>query len=114
MIRAVIFDMDGLITDSERVALTAIHQAGENQGYDFPMPMIESFIGVTSAYASGILRQAFPGIDAQKVFADFRTLMHQLAQEGRIPLKKGVKELLAALKERNIPHRKSVPLSFRR
>jgi len=103
MISAVIFDMDGLITDSERVALTAIHQAGEAQGYDFPMPMIESFIGVTSAYSGEILRKAYPGIDAQKVFTDFRAIMHQLAQEGRIPLKKGVKELLAALKERNIP-----------
>lgn len=103
MISAVIFDMDGLITDSESIALTVIHEAALSQGFDVPIALIRDTIGATSAYASQLYHRYFPDLDTRKLFTDFRSLMHELAKEGKIPLKKGVKELLAALKEKNIP-----------
>lgn len=103
MIGAVIFDMDGLLIDSERIALSVIQQAASLQGYDIPLPLIEKTIGVTTAYASQLYHQQFPRMDTEKLFADFHAFMHTLARQGKIPLKKGAGELLAALEERNIP-----------
>ena len=103
MIEAVIFDMDGLLTDSERIALSVIHDAGMQQGFDIPLPLIEKTIGATVSWASDLYHQSFPSLNTEKLFQDFRKIMHQLAQEGKIPLKKGAKELLFALKEKSIP-----------
>lgn len=103
MIEAVIFDMDGLLTDSERIALSVIHEAGRQQGFDIPLSLIEKTIGATVAWASDLYHQSFPLLNTEKLFHDFRKFMHQLAQEGKIPLKKGARALLCALKEAAIP-----------
>ncbi|MBE5787115.1 MAG: HAD family phosphatase [Clostridiales bacterium] len=103
MIDAVLFDMDGLITDSERIALSVIHEAGLAQGYDVPISLINQTIGTTVAFASDVYHSRFPQLDTQRLFLDYRAIMHEKARAGQIPLKKGVKELLNALKTRHIP-----------
>lgn len=101
--QAVIFDMDGLLMDSEVVGLDVMHECGFLQGKDIPVSLIRDTIGA-NAKAAGEMYHAFdPGIDTERLFRDFSAAMHALAREGRIPLKKGAKELLFALSEKNIP-----------
>ena len=103
MISAVIFDMDGLIMDSERIGISVIHEEGKKQGFNIPHALIKKTLGATPASSSEIYHRHFPHLETQVLFHNFHDSMRELAAEGKIPLKKGVKELLAALDEKNIP-----------
>lgn len=103
MIHAVIFDMDGLLTDSERVGLSAMQESGRVQGVELPLDMIQRTLGATAAFSCDLYHQHFPHLDTQKLFVDFREKMHELARAGQIPLKKGARALLDCLAEKGIP-----------
>ena len=101
--QAVIFDMDGLLTDSESIGLDVIHDQGFQQGVDIPLDLIRETLGADDASAAQMYHRFYPDLDTDRLFRDFRDAMHALAKEGKIPLKKGAVELLNALKARNIP-----------
>lgn len=101
--QAVIFDMDGLLMDSEHVGLTVMHECGLLQGYDIPVDMVRETIGSNNRSASDFYHQFFPDLDTARMFQDFKNAMCDLAKQGKIPLKTGARELLDALKARHIP-----------
>ena len=103
MIRAAIFDMDGLLTDSEGVGLTVVKECGKKQGYDLDEQVILKTIGTTGAACRAVYRQYYPALDGQRLFEDFQEAMFALARSGGIPLKKGARELMEALRARGIP-----------
>lgn len=103
MIQAVIFDMDGLLVDSEHAGLDVMAACGRKQGVEMALEDIKKTLGSTYAFSIDLYSRLYPQLDPVQLFADFKNSMLELAAAGKIPLKKGAKELLHALKERNIP-----------
>ena len=100
--QAVIFDMDGLLMDSELVGLTVMQQCGALQGYDISLDQVRHTLGSTTQASSDYYHTFFPDLDADRLFLDFKNAMCGLARQGKIPLKPGARELLAALRQRGI------------
>ena len=47
MIRAVIFDMDGVLTDSERLGVAITCEAGREMGFEIPESAVMKTLGIT-------------------------------------------------------------------
>ena len=102
-IKAVVFDMDGLLMDSEWMGVEAIHVCAAPQGYTIPEELCKKCIGINTKASGAMLREHFPGLDTERLFNDFAVYMHEKAVKGEIPVKKGVWELVRYLKEHRIP-----------
>ena len=102
--RAALFDMDGLLIDSERVILAAWLRASTEHGLVLEMADYVAVIGRSGAESRTLL------IDLVGDEETFRTvrrraldLIANRADVPRFPLKPGVVELLSALKRAGVP-----------
>jgi HAD superfamily hydrolase (TIGR01509 family) len=100
----VIFDMDGLMLDTERVARIACQEAARLGGYEMSDALFESLIGRTSRDSTGLLQAAFgPDFDSDKYNRECNRLFEEYIMKHGVPLKDGVHEILADLSARKIP-----------
>lgn len=101
---AVIFDMDGLLLDSERIALALHARAAEELGIPWEYATGLSMVGLNSRDSAGILTQRF-GADypVTQLYERFGTLYENAITHGEIPLKPFVRELLHRLEALRIP-----------
>ena len=103
MIKAVIFDMDGTLFDTERIYVNAWRQAGRELNF---APIEEAITACTGRNAKDT-RQYFEDNFADLIsydeFMAVRTRYYDAEIERRgVPLKPGVVELLTYLKEKGI------------
>jgi HAD superfamily hydrolase (TIGR01509 family) len=102
-VRAVVFDMDGLLVDTEVVVYRAMQRAAGNIGSEMPFGTFQRMVGLTHASSDLILMEHFgEGFDleawSQAVSAHFREEM-----AAGIALKAGVLEILDHLDAAGLP-----------
>ncbi len=102
-VRAVIFDMDGLMLDSQRPATDAWTRAVASLGYRLTEDLNLQLLGRTPRDSDAILRAAFGAdfpVDTARDAA--RQLFRELTRGRGIPVKPGLRELLDFLEGRAI------------
>ncbi len=95
--------MDGLLLDTERVALAAFEHTAHELGLSDLAPLGRGLIGLRSDAVKNRLNAALAGRMNTKTFGDaWDKRFHREISEG-VPLKPGVTELLGLLQERALP-----------
>ena len=101
--QAVIFDMDGVILDSERYLHIAWQRVAEEMGLGDIEEMFRMTLGWSDAEIIKLFYKTY-GYDGFLEFHDrCYDWAHQHVPDGIIPLREGALELLQALKEKGIP-----------
>jgi HAD superfamily hydrolase (TIGR01509 family) len=103
LVRAVVFDMDGLLVDTEAPVRDALMSAAAAIGRELPIPVFMSMVGTTSAHSDRVLVEHFgEGFDLDAYLTEVRRLL-ELSFDIGVPLKPGAAELLALLDETGLP-----------
>ena len=102
MVKAVIFDMDGVLIDSERVVLEGFRYAGKKTGVPNAERMAIVGLGLNDDAWIEKLRLEF-GADAMRVLEYAEAYMAKFYVESAAPAKKGAQQLLAQLRAWKIP-----------
>ncbi len=100
---AVIFDMDGLLLDTERLSLTTYQEACERFQTDYDQDLYYSLIGCNMRRIEQVLSGALTGVPFQAFMTHWRTRYHEEAVEKPVPLKTGVLPFLTYLEKQQIP-----------
>lgn len=103
-VKAVIFDQDGLMFDTERLAAEAWYQVGARYGFRVDNEFLRDLRGTKPDKVKAAFTERFGSeIDYDGFREEKRAYSYDWIREHGIPVKKGLKELLAYLKERGIP-----------
>jgi HAD superfamily hydrolase (TIGR01509 family) len=103
-VRAIILDMDGLLLDSERVALAIGREVCEHLGAPWSEEVALGMIGLNSKDGYRLMVEAFgPDFPVEAHQAEFGRRYEAAIAAGRIPLKSGVLTLFDQLEALGLP-----------
>lgn len=100
-IKAVLFDMDGVIFDTERVYLEGWKKVFKNYGYEMTKEVYVSVMGTGRKNVSKTFQNIY-GTDLPilQMYEEKDKELFKAIEEGQVTLKEGVKEILMFLKEK--------------
>jgi HAD superfamily hydrolase (TIGR01509 family) len=99
MIKAVVFDMDGVLLDTERVMKKAWYRAGEELGFKDAKLASNLAMGRNSEGVRLLFAETFPEVDFVEFNRRYHTYMEKDLLENGVPIKDGVVEMMQFLKE---------------
>ncbi|MET0181581.1 MAG: HAD family phosphatase [Caulobacterales bacterium] len=111
-VKAIVFDMDGLLLDTEALVMQAMMRAGERFGIDVPLDFIHSMVGLPGAASEPLFyKQYGDDFALPEYYGLVREEMAVLTADGA-PIKTGVHDLLDELDAQELP--RAVATSTRR
>lgn len=102
--KAFIFDMDGVIIDSEPIHSQVIKEFLNNHHYSITDKELDQYVGMTSTAVFSILKQKYqlPGSAEDLTIEHMEEFKHYIKNHHIQPIA-GIKQLLAKLQKQNIP-----------
>ena len=99
----ILFDIDGLMVDSEKLSFTLIREILRERGFDMSLDFYKKTVGIDQKIGAQLFTDTYPGIDGQKDIYDVLEIRYKAAVlQGRLKPKPGLFELLDELDHRNI------------
>jgi len=101
--KAIIFDMDGLLLDSETISYQSYVATAKRHGLETDFDGYKALIGLNMAEAITILRQILPtDVDAADFKAEWVTA-YQQRLSGPVPVKPGIATIISNLATQRVP-----------
>ena len=100
---ALIFDMDGVLFDTERVYLESCQKAASEMGLGDVRELCLSCIGITAEMTRRRFLEYFGDEEILRSFWEEAGRITRETLSREVPLKPGAREILIYLKEKNIP-----------
>lgn len=100
--QAVVFDMDGLMLDSERAILDCLARAAREQGHDLPYSLWLQMVGGSEAACRALLHEHLDENQAQALL-DRAHALYEVVVDAGVPHRPGIVELLDWLQAHGIP-----------
>lgn len=104
MIKAVIFDMDGLMFDTERIAAEGWKSAGKQLGFSIDEPQLRQMRGRTAAAGKQLFKEWYGDKISYDEGRKIRTAyLERYIRDRGTPVKEGLTDLFQYLKEHDLP-----------
>jgi len=104
MIEAVIFDMDGVIIDSEPASAQSWVEVAKRHGLDWTtmQKICDETIGMSQSGMNQKIKENFgEDFPVEELRAEKRIVFDDMFRKGQVPVKPGITELLKHLRENN-------------
>lgn len=101
-VKAVVFDMDGVIFDTESLALECWLKVGERHGLENVRHYAMVCIGRSTKDSTEILKRAYPDEDIGSLWVECSAEYSKRIENGGLRLKKGARELLEWLTDNGV------------